>query len=305
MSIYTDLALEAREMDPELEGVDEERKAGDGFELTRIRVKTAKASSRLGKRMGNYITIESQVLNERLPESFKRASSLLSSELEKLIGSLDASGSVLIAGLGNRRVTPDSLGPSVSDQILVTRHINDQMPDVFGPPIRSVSAISPGVMGETGIESLEIIKGVCGRVSPDFIIAIDSLAARRVSRIGVSIQLTDAGIDPGAGVGNIRSGLDSETVGIPVIAVGVPLVVYSSTILYDGITEAAKRFGLAFGEEEISRFSREALKNSGNDMIVTSKDIDRITVDMSRVLAEGINRALFGSRYDELVELTN
>ena len=303
MSIYTDLALEARESLPDIDGVTEEHESTASCELSRICIRDEDAAKRLGKRMGNYVTIEPQKLLERDPAAFLSVTELLQTELNKLLKPYGESASVLFCGLGNRKVTPDSLGPLTSDELLVTRHIIRHMPEAFGFPLRAVASICPGVMGSTGVETLDLIKGVCGRIKPDVIIAVDSLAARRASRIGASIQLTDAGIDPGAGVGNIRAGINSETLGVPVIAVGVPLVAYSSTILYDGISEAAKRFGLPFNEEDVLRFSNEALARGEADMIVTAKDIDVIVRDMSRIVSEGINRALFGERYEEIKSL--
>ena len=303
MGIYTDLALEARESYPDIKGVTEEHESFGACKLTRIFIREEDAAKRLGKRMGSYITIESQKLIERDPAVFLSVTELLQSELIKLLKPYGESASVLFCGLGNRKVTPDSLGPLVSDEILVTRHILRHMPEAFGFPLRSVASVCPGVMGSTGVETLDIIKGVCFRIKPDIMIAVDSLAARRASRIGASIQLTDAGIDPGAGVGNIRAGINGETLGVPVIAVGVPLVAYSSTILYDGISDAAKRFGLPFKEDDILRFSSEALDRGEADMIVTAKDIDVIVRDMSRIVSEGINRALFGDRYEEIKTL--
>ena len=208
-SIYTDLAREAVELDPRLEGVTEEEEKDGEIGISRIRVSTEQAAQRLKKREGNYITLEAPSLVMRPLELFERLSKRIAEELTRLLPNLAENATVLIAGLGNRGITSDSLGPRVVEQLFVTRHITQLMPEAFDHPLRSVCAIAPGVLGVTGVETVEIIKGIKEHVKPDIIIAIDSLAARRSVRIGTTVQIADTGISPGSGVGNMRAGIDS------------------------------------------------------------------------------------------------
>ena len=242
-NIHTDLAMEARESNSALNGVSEERTDNEHYSVSRIKIDTDEAASALQKSKGLYITIEAPDLVLREPELIKAVTEALSAELTGLIDKGGTSGTVLVVGLGNRAVTPDALGPKTAEKILVTRHIKQYMPDAIPNGVRSVCAVSPGVLGVTGIETMEVIQGIVERSKPSLIIAIDSLSSRRTERIASTIQLCDAGIQPGAGVGNIRSGLDEASLGIPVIAVGVPLVVYASTISRDTIGLIASELG--------------------------------------------------------------
>lgn len=302
MSIYTDLAMEARELDPELSGVMEECEEDGDIKVTRISIKDERAAKKLGKRRGNYITIEAPELILRPPELFEAVSAKLAEEIIRLFSHGSEPCCVLIAGLGNKAVTPDSLGPKTLERIFVTRHINDQMPEAFGFHAVSVAASAPGVLGTTGIETAEILKGMTDRIKPDALIVIDSLASRRAARISTAIQISDAGIDPGSGVGNIRKGLNSSIIGIPVISIGVPLVVYASTITHDALCMVNEKNASSMSEKDIESLAEAAaLQTEG--LIVTPKDIDRIVEDMAGVLSKGINLALFGVHYEEVREL--
>ncbi len=296
MSIYTDLALEARELDPELDGVTEERSTENGVEILHTRITTEAAAKKLKKSKGVYVTISSERLAERAPELFRAASRALAGVLSELI----PPGDVLVAGLGNRSVTPDSLGSRAADGVFVTRHIVRLMPEALDFPIRAVSVLTPGVLGTTGAETAELISAAVQKLSPAAVIAIDSLASRRAYRISTVIQVSDAGIDPGSGVGNLRSGLDRASLGVPVIAVGVPLVVRASTIVGDAL-EAAMRGGA--NAEGLTRAAMQAAERELEGLIVTPKDVDREASDMASVISEGVNRALFGERYDALRSL--
>ena len=302
MAIYTDLAQEARELDPDLSGVFEDKEYDGEICITRIRIENEDSASRLGKRMGSYITIDAPGLSERIPGVFSAAAERLRRELCGMIEGFKVS-TCLIAGLGNRAVTPDSLGPKTAERVFVTRHINENLPGVFGFELPSVAAAVPGVLGTTGIETVEILEGIVKRIEPDLVIAIDSLASRRASRISSTIQLSDAGIEPGAGVGNIRRGLNRQILGVPVISIGVPLVVCAATITHDVLAAACERSGMHISETELDELIHRISDERTESLIVTPKDIDCIVEDMSGVLSEGINKALFGERYEEIKEL--
>lgn len=302
-NIHTDLAMEARESNSALNGVSEERTDNKHYSVSRIKIDTDEAASALQKSKGLYITIEAPDLVLREPELIKAVTETLSAELTGLIDKGGASGTVLVVGLGNRAVTPDALGPKTAEKILVTRHIKQYMPDAIPNGVRSVCAVSPGVLGVTGIETMEVIQGIVERSKPSLIIAIDSLSSRRTERIASTIQLCDAGIQPGAGVGNIRSGLDEASLGIPVIAVGVPLVVYASTISRDTIGLIASELGLLGNEEKIKELAAKAISEKTGELIVTPKEIDSLIECTSTILADGINMCLFGKDYAEVRSL--
>ena len=303
MSIYTDLALEARELDPELDGVTEQREREGDIEITRIGIVSEKAAKALNKKTGSYITIDAPRLIERSPELFSSVAKTLAKEITGMLKRVNENAEIVVVGLGNRNVTPESLGPRTVERVFVTRHINHYLPDAFEHSIRSVAAIAPGVLGSTGVETVELIKGVCEKTGPDLVIAVDSLASRRAARISTTVQLTDAGIEPGSGVGNLRSGVDRESLGVPVLAIGVPLVVCASTITQDVISMIADQTGLHDDEERLRSLAKKVAEERMDGLIVTPKDIDSIVEDMSAVLAEGINMALFGSGYAEVRDL--
>ena len=302
-NIHTDLAMEARESNSALNGVSEERTDNEHYSVSRIKIDTDEAASALQKSKGLYITIEAPDLVLRESELIKAVTEALSAELTGLIDKGGASDTVLVVGLGNRAVTPDALGPKTAEKILVTRHIKQYMPDAIPNGVRSVCAVSPGVLGVTGIETMEVIQGIVERSKPSLIIAIDSLSSRRTERIASTIQLCDAGIQPGAGVGNIRSGLDEASLGIPVIAVGVPLVVYASTISRDTIGLIASELGLLGNEEKIKELAAKAISEKTGELIVTPKEIDSLIECTSTILADGINMCLFGKDYAEVRSL--
>lgn len=299
-SIRTDLAMEARELHPSLSGVTEESEEHEGVAVTRIALTTDDAAARLEKRKGRYVTLDAPELSARPLDLFERVSRALSNELSRLMEGLGTCENVLVVGLGNRAITPDSLGPRVVESIYVTRHIKQYMPDALPGPVRAVSAVAPGVLGVTGVETMEIVRGVVEHCKPDLVIAVDALASRRVARISTTVQLTDAGISPGAGVGNNRTGLDRETLGVPVIAIGVPLVVFATTISQDTISLIADETGLHNDEERLKELAAKVIAEHIGELIVTPKEIDSIVADMTRIVADGINMALFGADYGEV-----
>ena len=226
-NIRTDLALENQEHlsenGQEVGGVevDTDEYENLGITVTWVKITNETGAASMGKPVGNYITIESATMKEGDTGAHEEIAKLLAEKIGEL-HNLKPDAVILIIGLGNRQVTPDALGPKVCEKILVTRHIGDDMPQDLQGRVRALSALALGVMGLTGIETAEIVKGVAEKVQPDIIIAVDALAARRTSRINATIQMSDVGINPGAGLGNKRTAINKDTMGVPVIAIGVP-----------------------------------------------------------------------------------
>jgi len=273
----TDLALEARELlgkeGSNLPGVESEEALAQGFLLTTVRVTNAGGAKALGKPEGTYHTLDLSGVSRREEGAFPRAVKAVSELLRPLLPEGDA----LVVGLGNRAITPDAVGPKAADRTLVTRHLLDLAPEHFGS-FRAVSALAAGVLGTTGVESGEIVKAVADKIGPKSIIAIDALAARRVERLCATVQVCDAGIAPGSGVGNHRFELTRESMGVPVIAVGVPTVVDGATLCADLLEELGR-------EEDLSQAP-------GAQLMVTPRDIDQRVEDMAKVIGYGVSLAL-------------
>jgi spore protease len=257
-SIRTDLAVEAHELarqqsERDIPGVllqtdDQE----PGIRVTRVTVETEEAGRQIGKLPGNYITIEVPKLRENDTKIEEQVMARFTAEFRQFLDKLGITPEkkALVVGLGNWNVTPDALGPMVVENLLVTRHLFTLAPESVEEGYREVSALSPGVLGITGIETSEIVFGVVEQSKPDFVIAIDALASRALHRVNTTIQISDTGIHPGSGVGNKRKALDQKTLGIPVIAVGVPTVVFASTIVNDAITYLLGHFGQTMQESK-------------------------------------------------------
>nr|AIF26038.1 putative spore protease [uncultured bacterium Ad_125_D08] len=291
--IRTDMAVEAFENveGGSVEGVRVSRWETDGVEITEVLITDNEAAQLLGKPRGSYLTLECPLLLERDPDARLAVASILSEEIGRLLPEREAGAPVLVVGLGNRDITPDSLGPGVVDRTLVTRHIQGA-PFAAGN-MDSVCAVAPGVLGVTGIESMELVEAVSRAVRPRVILCVDSLAARDSHRIGCSIQLTDTGIQPGAGVGNHRRPLTRESVGAPVISLGMPTVIYAATLARDAFAWLARREGDAEDHEEaLADMEKALLGDAIGEMIVTPRDIDAIVQDAVGIIASGINRAL-------------
>ncbi len=289
----TDLAMEAfdGENQGEYPGVDVHRWETGGVTLTEVVIRDDAAGRALGKRAGRYITMESALLRRRDPDVRQAMAQILSEELSRLLPQQDARSCALVIGLGNRRITPDSLGPSVIDRTLVTRHLNDHMFPLSD--MRPVSAIAPGVLGVTGIETMDIVEALVHLIRPAAVICIDSLAARESARIGATLQITDTGIQPGAGVGNHRRALTHESVGAPVIAIGMPTVIHAATLARDAFEWLNRRSGDTSPHDEALADMENSLLNSDlGDMIVTPREIDALIQDAAGIIAAGINRAL-------------
>lgn len=309
-NIRTDLALEAQEVvrektAAEIPGVNAQTLQEEGITVSRVRVETAQAASRLGKAPGNYITIEAPGLRRKDSDLQDRVGEVFIRELLHILPLPDQlQQTVLVVGLGNWNITPDALGPRIVSELLVTRHLLGLKNPVLGEGFRSVCAISPGVLGITGIETGEIIQSLVPRVNPCLVIAIDALAARRLERLHTTIQIADTGVTPGSGVGNRRLAVTRETIGVPVIAIGVPTVVDASTIVSDTLDALVENFGkktetmaLANALERMEQGRRlelikEVLMPYAGNLMVTPKGIDTFVEDMALVIADGLNGAL-------------
>ncbi len=303
-SIRTDLASEARELTTVSDGVVEEVENKNGVRISRIDVTTKDAQVALGKAMGRYITIDAPDLAMRDTAHFGEVSAMLSDEIAALLFKhVDKSSCILIVGLGNRYITPDALGPRVVEKTFVTKHIVTHMPDIIGETMRPVAAMAPGVLGITGMETLDVVKGLVDNTKPDALIVIDALCSRRASRINTTIQLCDTGIAPGSGVGNLRDGINEESLGVPVLAIGVPTVVMGETISQDTIRLIAEETGLHNDEEKLIDLASKVIETNYGSLIVTPKDIDTIISDMAGIIAKAINIALHKPYYDKVEEL--
>jgi len=288
--VRTDLALESAEsvQDPKQEmsgvSVSEEYHARTDVTVTTVVIESKNASQRLGKPNGTYITLEAPEMHEEDEEYHREISKELADCICKLLPVHDKELAILVVGLGNKDVTADSLGPLVIDNLHVTRHILIEYGvAAYENTTNMISGIVPGVMARTGMESAEIVRGIVESTEPDIVIVVDALAARSTKRLNRTIQITNTGIHPGSGVGNHRSTLNEETLGKPVIAIGIPTVVDAATIVNDAV---GKRY------EEIPLPNMSDLAN----MYVTGKDIDEIVKRLSFTVSEGINMALKRSR---------
>lgn len=302
----TDLANEARQFVQSVRGgsgipgVDVQELCTDECRVTRVRVGSPEAARQLGKPPGLYVTIEAPGLLKRSRPVQEEVAHTFVREFHNLCP-LDDQGEVFVAGLGNWQATPDSLGPRVVGQLLITRHLKDFVPPELRGGLRPVAGVAPGVMGLTGIETGEIILAITERIRPSVVVCIDALAARSAERILTTIQLANTGIHPGSGVGNKRVGITEESLGVPVIAIGVPTVVHASTIAYETIELLVDRFrGRAefydiveeMDREEKRELINEVLTPALGDLMVTPKEIDMLILEMSKVLAGALNAAL-------------
>ena len=292
----TDLALEARDLYEERSGapapgVSSRQRLREGYEVTDVRVESEQGAAAVGKAMGRYLTLDLSGLHRREENAFSRAVTAVAEELKSLLPPLSPGDGVLVAGLGNRAMTPDAIGPKVTDHTLVTRHLVEQVPEHFGH-FRPVSALAAGVLATTGVESSELVQAVVEQIRPACVIAVDALASRSLKRVCSTVQLADTGITPGSGVGNHRAALNRESLGVPVIALGVPTVVDVATLCADVLAEAGR------GELE-----PQALAGAGAGLMVTPRDIDQSVADLAKVIGYGINLALQDGLSVEDVEM--
>ena len=281
--IRTDLATEAKEyadIDSH-RGIKYKEYRLRGVEISDMKITTEEGCRIIGKPMGRYITVECGRTWLMEDSEKERVTEVISELICQLIPRRDTT--VLVAALGNRSITADALGPLCAQRLIVTRHIKEYDNDLFERMAhRALAAIAPGVVGQTGIETLELIRGCIDRVKPDILIAIDALAARSVDRLATTVQLTDSGIAPGSGIGNKRREINRDTVGIPVIAIGVPTVVDSSTLVYDALNKA--------GIEDIDSSLTEVLEN-GRSFFVSLKESDIAVEESAFLIADALNKA--------------
>ena len=278
MQYRTDLAMERAQDSGNMGGVCMRNAQAGPFSICEIEIQSAEAAERLQKPAGRYITLETPPIHGL---SAQERQTLAREIAERLAPLLPPFGDVLTVGLGNRHITSDALGSRVAEGVLVTRHLKDTLPDSLRGRLRGVSALCPGVLGVTGMETADMVRGAVEQTRPSAVIAIDALSARACGRIGTAIQITDTGILPGSGVGNHRAGLTRDTLGVPVVAIGVPTVVYSAVIVRDAL--AALR---AERPEELAR------QLTDQDMVVTPREIDQMVGELGQVLSMGINLAL-------------
>lgn len=294
----TDLAMEARELWKEsagettkLDGVEAHEETVNGFHVTTVKVLNDNGAAALHKPIGTYVTMELDGFLRREDASFERGVETAAQILCKLSDLRDGD-KVLVTGLGNSAITADAVGPKVARGTLVTWHLTDRMPDIFGG-FRKVSAIETGVLGTTGIESGDMISALVGKMHPDCVIAVDALASRSLSRLCRTIQITDTGIVPGSGVGNAREALSSDTLGVKVIAVGVPTVVDAATLTADLMEQS----GVTPDEKKLASLS--------GGVIVTPKEIDARVDEISRLVSYAINMAMQKIGIDDITMLVS
>ena len=295
-----DLYKKANKIENEIQGIESEKEEIDkNVSVERVKITNEDGEKAIGKPIGNYITIDIKNLKIAQDEDIDRYSNILAKELTKIIDlHIDKQGSILVVGLGNEYVTPDSLGPKVINEIDVTRHLIKYLPQYVEEGTRMVSAIAPGVLGTTGIETVEILNGVVQNIHPQLLIVIDALSSRSIERISSSVQISDTGIIPGAGVGNKRSEISENTLGVPVIAMGIPTVVETAVLVNDSLNlfieklqqEAKSNDYLnQLKEQDNYEDIKEALLPENYNLIVTPKEIDDLVENMKAVVARGIN----------------
>ncbi len=301
LTIRTDLALENREIYLKARKIDEtvpgvEIETDDTINevfVTKVHITSTEGANSLQKPIGTYITIESKKMNSELEEIDNSIVHCLATHL-KALSQLSQEDNVLVVGLGNHDVTPDALGPSVIKQVCITKHLLEYAPEYLPKRTRAVSAIIPGVLGTTGIETSEIVKGIVDKTHPNLVFVIDALASKSIDRVGKTIQLSDTGIIPGSGVGNSRFAITKAELNVPVIVIGVPTVVGIPTIVEDTLTAISEKTNdetllHAFDSQDSLQ---EICKDHHYNFMVTPKDIDDIITNLSGILAKGINLAL-------------
>lgn len=313
----TDLALEVHEKNQESikragtattypygEGVEVTEDGNEDIHVTRVKITTPAGEESIGKPMGNYITLDVPRLKENNRDLYETTCRSVAFELQQILN-LKEDDTVLVVGLGNWNITPDALGPKVSSYLMVTRHLHEYLPQQVDDGVRPVCSIAPGVLGLTGIETSDIVKGVVDEIQPALVIAIDALASRKMNRVNTTIQIADTGISPGSGVGNRRTELSEKTLGVPVIAIGVPTVVDAATMANDTIelvidslmthsSEGTDFYKMLKEVDQHDKYDmiREVLEPYGGNLIVTPKEMDEVIERVSKVVANGINLAL-------------
>lgn len=281
MNFRTDLAIELAEIHKKelFRGVETTARREGGVQIERTRIAAAEAEKIMGKPRGTYITIEAAPFSSSVAPADEEIE-ILAGEITSLLGNRD--GLILVAGLGNADITPDALGPLAVGRVLATRHMTGKTAEAAGlSHLRPVAAVAPGVLGQTGIETSEIIASLCEKIKPSAAIIIDALAAQSLSRLGNTVQLSDTGISPGSGVQNRRRELSCQTLGVPVLSLGVPTVV-------DACTLSSSLLGQWGKNQEAGKY----IAPEGREMMVTPRDVDQMVGRAAEVIAMGINRAM-------------
>ena len=312
ISIRTDLALEATEICEEqstaLDGVVVDTKELEDCTITTVEIINEIGSKIMNKEIGKYITLESDLMKFDDDDSREKVINYLKDELIEIFGT-DQSKKTLIIGLGNWNITSDALGPRAVSKTLVTRHIFKNYNKDYDDDFSEVAALSPGVMGITGIETVEIVKSIVDKIKPDRVVAIDALASRKIDRVNSTIQISTGGIAPGGGVGNKRKALDKSYLGVDVIAIGVPTVVDAATLTIDvldlaidNLIEVSQensefyKMLTKLKEEEKYQLIKDSLDPYDKNLIVTPKDIDETIENLAIIISEGLNRSLHPGR---------
>lgn len=313
--IRTDLVLEEKESYPgdggEIRGVSlrEWRGQQSGIKFTEVKILDEEGARAMGKPKGTYLTLEADQLSQKDDSYHEEAAEELGRQVEQMLRGMTGKEhpSILAVGLGNHMVTPDALGPRVVEQLQVTRHLDQQYGEGFcqEKDLPILSGIVPGVMAQTGMETAEILKGIIRQTRPDVVIAVDALAARSIRRLGTTIQLTDTGIHPGSGVGNHRNSLTKESLGVPVMAIGVPTVVGAAAIVYDTVDTMIQTFNRhsatrgmgnmleTMNADDQYRLICELLEPEFGALYVTPPNIDELIGRLSFTISEGIHAALY------------
>ena len=279
--IRTDLAIERRRADTDIKGVSYTEKAHGDVVCGTLVVESEEGAKEIGRPIGRYVTLKSKPFSVQNEDELSCEASLLASVLKDL--SQKTPSHVMVAGLGNRALTVDAIGPLTASRTVATAHLAELEPKLFSSlDCSRISVLSPGVLSETGIESAELIKNAVKVCKPDLVILIDALAARGLERLASTVQISDTGLCPGAGVGNHRTPIDKETLGVPVLVIGVPTVIDSATLLFDTLT--SENGGVLSKETEQMLTKLQGL-------FVCVRECDAVTDNASRLIAEGINRA--------------
>ncbi len=303
----TDLALEAHEIavknETAIEGITIKEEFVENFKMTRVEITTEKGSKVTGKPCGKYLTLHTGSMCNQTSDNIIRASRALCSLIQELTeGTVKTNSPILIAGLGNITISADAIGPKSLEHVIVTRHIKKDAPALFEElGLFDIAALSPGVLSQTGVETTEIIKSLVDKINPSIVIAIDSLASKNLERLATTIQLSNTGISPGSGMGNRRVSLNVDTLGVPVISIGIPTVVDAGTLAF-GILEKS------FKDKKVSKEIEKTLEDLTKEMnyFVTPKDTDLIIGHMSKIIGYAINLAFHKNLgYEEMVSLTD
>lgn len=309
-NLQVDLAIEARDMvrgtaDIEIEGVTEEvRHLENNVSLHTITVKNQAGAQRIGKPIGTYVTIQSPPLKINDPYVKEEIINAMSDSFSRLAGqAIKPTDTILLVGLGNWRATPDALGPKFIEYSPITRHYHQYAPQALVEGMRPTCGIAPGVLGITGLETFEVVKGVVDSVKPALLVVVDALAAQNVDRIGTTIQMSNTGIQPGSGIGNARHSITQEDLGVPVIAIGCPTIVNAALIADQAVRKFCLNTGAAYDEIRSQNSIQEIVSFYGGSLGVTPKEIDEIIENTARIIAMGVGVSLFPGVSQEQLEL--